>query len=312
MDWMQISVRTSHQAMDLVASIFDDLGANGVAMDDPAIVNDYIKANEWDYSDIPLKKDTDAVTVNAWLPKDFLLDERLKILRARLDKLSETIDTAPCEINMESVKEEDWANNWKKYFHTAKAGEKIVVKPSWEDYEKKDGEIVIELDPGCAFGTGTHPTTSMCIKFMEKYLKASMRLFDVGTGSGILAVCAAKLGLKDIQAADYDNVAVKVAQKNIEENNVTDKIECFQSNILHDFKGKADFICANIIADIIIRLFVQLPKRLNKNGILLASGIIDGRLEDIKKAAKKQHLKIIDMKREGGWAALLLKYEEDA
>ncbi|MDQ0204263.1 50S ribosomal protein L11 methyltransferase [Pectinatus haikarae] len=311
MDWMQISVRTSHEAMDLIASVFDDIGANGVAMEDPAIINDYINSKLWDYTDIPLQQNVEIVIVDAWLPKDELLDGRIKALNVRLEKLSKTVNTAPCEMTYSDIKEEDWANNWKKYFHPVKIGEKVVVKPSWEKYEKTENELVIELDPGCAFGTGTHPTTSMCVKFMEKYLQKDMKVFDVGTGSGILAVCAAKLGVEDIQAADYDNVAVKVASENIRKNNVSDKINCFQSDLLQNFQGKADFISANIIADIIIRLFDEISGKLDKKGILLASGIIEERLPDIKTAAKKHNMHIVDIKEKGGWAALIIKYREN-
>ncbi|TCS77815.1 50S ribosomal protein L11 methyltransferase [Pectinatus cerevisiiphilus] len=312
MDWLQISIRTSHEAMDLIASIFDDLGANGVAMEDPAIVNDYINSKLWDYTDIPVQKNTEVVVVNAWLPKDHLLDSRLKALNGRIEKLSQTVNTAPCETMFSDIKEEDWANSWKKYFHPSKIGKRIVVKPSWEEYTKKENEIVVELDPGCAFGTGTHPTTTMCIQFMEEYLKPQTRLFDVGTGSGILAICAAKLGVKNIQAADYDNVAVKVAKANIEENNVENVIKCFQSDLLKNFTGKADFISANIIADIVLRLFADLSKKLTKNGIFLASGIIKERLDDIKAAAAKHNMQIVDMKEKGGWVALIIKYREDS
>lgn len=308
MDWLQISVRTSHEAMDIIAAIFTDLGANGVSMDDPAVVNKYIKAKLWDYTDIPLQKNTQVVVVNAWLAKDNALAQKLKMLAQKLEKLSKSINTAPCETITHDVKEEDWANNWKKYFHPTKIGKKIMVKPSWENYQKIADEIIIELDPGCAFGTGTHATTSMCVKFLEEYLQPGMKLFDVGTGSGILAICAAKLGLKDIQAADYDTVAVKVAKENITENNMDNRIKCFQSDLLQNFTGKADFISANIIADIIIRLFKQLPNKLADDGILLASGIIEDRIADVKQAAQSANMYVEKLSQKDSWAAMIFRY----
>ncbi len=308
MDWAQISVRTSHEAMDVIAGIFTDLGANGVSMDDPAIINEYINSDLWDYTDIPLQKDTEVVTVNAWLPRDTELDGRLGELHERLKKLSLTLNTAPAEIMVGNIKDEDWANNWKKYFHPVKIGQRIVVKPSWENYLPQSGEIIVELDPGCAFGTGMHPTTSMCVNFMEQYLSPQMNLFDVGTGSGILAITAAKLGVKSVQAGDYDTVAVKTAKDNIA-NNQVDTIKCFQSDLLKRFLGKADFICANIIADIIIRLFDELPKKLATNGILLASGIIEDRLQDVETAALEHGLYISDMQKKAGWVALIIRFK---
>ncbi|WP_196592760.1 50S ribosomal protein L11 methyltransferase [Pectinatus sottacetonis] len=311
MDWMQISVRTSHEAMDIIAEIFGNLGANGTQIEDPAIINEYINSNLWDYTDIPLQKRTDVITVHAWLPCDSMLEKRIKMLNKQLEILSSRINTAPCETMTHKIKEEDWANNWKKYFHPSKIASKIVVKPSWEAYQPQKDELVVELDPGCAFGTGTHPTTSMCVKFMEKYLQPGAKLFDVGTGSGILAIAAARLGVKDIEAADYDNVAVKAARENIKKNDVMEIIKCFQSDLLKKFSGKADFISANIIADIIIRLFDELPDKLTKNGIFLASGIIKDRLNDIEKAAEEHKMYIVDKAEEGGWVALVLKFEAD-
>lgn len=309
MEWQQISFRTSHQAMDLVANIFDDLGANGVEIDDPAVVNGYIKEKLWDYTDIPLQKDTTVVTVTAWLPCDNVLAERLRRFEKRVAALSEEIDTKPAETLYRTIKEEDWANNWKQYFHPVKIGERIVIKPSWEAYAPQPTDLVIELDPGCAFGTGTHPTTSMCIRLLEKYLQKDMRFFDVGTGSGILAITAAFLGLHDIQAADYDLVAVRTAKENIAQNSQDGNISVCQSDLLANFTGKADFVAANIIADIILRLLPQLPAKLNPDGLFMASGIIEDRLPEIEAAAKAANFEKVQLCLEGGWAALVLRWQ---
>lgn len=310
-EWQQISFRTSHEAMDLIANIFYDLGASGVEVDDPAVVNGYIENKLWDYTDIPLKEDTAVVTVTAWLPCDELLKGRISTFEQRAAELVKSVDTRPAETIYSKIKQEDWANNWKQYFHPVKVGEKIVIKPSWEKYEAGAADLVIELDPGCAFGTGTHPTTSMCINLLEKYLKKEMRFFDVGTGSGILAISAAFLGLKDIQAADYDQVAVRTARENVAQNDQEDNIRCFQSDLLAQLEGKADFIAANIIADIILRLFGQLSQKLNPGGLFLASGIIDSRQEEIEAAARKNGFEIVEQRHAGGWAAIVFGRKED-
>lgn len=166
-------------------------------------------------------------------------------------------------------------------FSSGKIGDRIVVKPSWEEYTPVNDEIVIELDPGMAFGTGTHATTSMCIQLLEEYVKPGMKVFDVGTGSGILAIAAAKLGAGEIQAADYDPVAVEVAQENIAANNEDGHIAIFQSDLLKNMTGTADVIIANIIADIIIRMFDDVDTKLNPHGVILTSGIIADRIPEV-------------------------------
>ena len=232
MKWAEISIQTSHEATEAVAEIFHELGASGVLIEDPELVNTYIHSGAWDYTDIPLAEETEVVTVKAWLPTDEDLPSKLEQLRLHIDEMSQFLDKGSGVINCSEIQDEDWANNWKQFFHPERIGEKIVVKPSWEEYTPLDNDIVIELDPGMAFGTGTHATTSMCIQLLEEYVKPEMKVFDVGTGSGILAIAASKLGAKDIEAADYDNVAVDVARENIEKNHECENIKIFQSDLL--------------------------------------------------------------------------------
>lgn len=238
MKWAEISIQTSHEATEAVAEIFHELGASGVLIEDPELVNTYIHSGAWDYTDIPLAEETEVVTVKAWLPTDEDLPSKLEQLRLHIDEMSQFLDKGSGVINCSEIQDEDWANNWKQFFHPERIGEKIVVKPSWEEYTPLDNDIVIELDPGMAFGTGTHATTSMCIQLLEEYVKPEMKVFDVGTGSGILAIAASKLGAKDIEAADYDNVAVDVARENIEKNHECENIKIFQSDLLKNMNGK--------------------------------------------------------------------------
>lgn len=197
MKWCEISIQTSHEAVELIAEIFRDLGASGVVIEDPELVNDYITSGKWDYTDIPIAKETEVVVEKAYLPVNGELEGRIQTLQQEIKALeSRGVNTAPAVLTTAELQDEDWSDTWKQYFHTEKPGERVVIKPTWEEYAPKDDEVVIELDPGAAFGTGTHATTSMCIRQLEKLVKPGMTVFDVGTGSGILSIISAKLGAK--------------------------------------------------------------------------------------------------------------------
>ena len=187
-----------------------------------------------------------------------------------------------------------------------------MIQPSWETYTPKDGDIVIDLDPGAAFGTGTHPTTAMCLRALETLVRPGTSVFDVGTGSGVLAIAAAKLGAASVVAKDYDQTAVRVAQENVEKNNVADTVTTGVSDLLKDFEGKADLVIANIIADIVIRLMDELDAHLAAGGRLLASGIIDERAADVEVAVKAHGFVIEKAMHDKGWTALIIRRETEA
>ena len=307
MKWAEVSITTSHEATEFIAEIFHDLGASGVVIEDPELVNSYIRSGQWDYTDIPEAENTEVVTVKAYLPVDDELDEKLRSFEREVNALSShNVDKGPGAISCSEIQDEDWAENWKQYFHTEKVGDIIVIKPTWEDYEASPDDVVIELDPGEAFGTGTHPTTAMCIRELETLVKGGMTVFDVGTGSGILSIAAARLGAAKITAVDYDRTALKVAKENIEQNHVAAVITLGQSDILKQVEGKADLVIANIIADIIIRLFDELEAHLNPGGSLLASGIIADRIGDVTEAALAHGFTIDKVVETGGWAAMVI------
>jgi ribosomal protein L11 methyltransferase len=220
-------------------------------------------------------------------------------------------DLGTAKVSTNIRNDEDWVDNWKKYFHTDKVGKNLVIQPSWEEYEAQPDDIVLRLDPGAAFGTGTHPTTSMCLRALEELVKPDMTVFDVGTGSGVLAIAAAKLGAWKVVAADYDATAVKSAKFNSAENGTESIIEIKQSDLLKEFSGKAKLITANLIADLVIRLFDELDDHLEKGGRLLASGIILSREEDVVAAAKLHGLFIVQRHEEKEWLALEIIREED-
>ena len=310
MQWAEVSIQTTHEATDVVAEIYHDLGASGVVIEDPELLNNYIDAGQWDFSGIERAEDTSIVTVKAYLPVDEDLDDKLRTFELRIKDFKSMTDDdmekGPCTISWNTVRDEDWADNWKAYFHPEKVGGMLVIKPTWEDYEASPDDIVIELDPGSAFGTGTHPTTAMCLRELETLVKGGMRIFDVGTGSGVLSIAAAKLGATDVTAMDYDKVAVDVAAENIRQNGVEDVVKTGVSDILKSFDGKADLIVANIIADIIIMLFDELDEHLAEGGRLLASGIISERLADVTEACLAHGFVVDKVTEEKGWVAMTI------
>ena len=312
MKWCEISIQTSHEAVELIAEIFRDLGASGVVIEDPELVNDYITSGKWDYTDIPIAKETEVVVEKAYLPVNGELEGRIQTLQQEIKALeSRGVNTAPAVLTTAELQDEDWSDTWKQYFHTEKPGERVVIKPTWEEYEPQDDEVVIELDPGAAFGTGTHATTSMCIRQLEKLVKPGMTVFDVGTGSGILSIISAKLGATNIQAVDYDDSVLKIVEENLEQNNVQVIISVAQSDLMQNVHGKAELVIANIIADIIIRLFDQLDEHLEQGGTLLTSGIIEDRIEDVLSAAEAHGYGIVERMENKGWACITFKRKAD-
>ena len=313
MRWARISVVTTHEGADLIANILMELGAAGTEIDDPSLVNEYIDAGLWDYTDLPRAEDTETVTVRAYLPEDARLESSLLALAERIAALRHAGAVLGAgTISHSFVADEDWAETWKAYIHTEKIGERIVVRPTWEEYTPSADEIVIELDPGAAFGTGAHATTAMCLRWLEHLVSPGMRVYDVGCGSGILAVAAAKLGAGEVIAMDYDPVAVSVAEENIRQNNVHNVVAC-ESDLLSACGGAApaELITANIIADVIIRLFAQLDRHLAPGGTLLASGIIDDRIADVEHAAAQHGFTVLDMTCEKEWAAMIIRRTSD-
>ena len=308
MKWCEVSIQTSHEATEIIAEIFRDLGAGGVVIEDPELVNDYITSGRWAYTDIPPATETEVVTEKAYLVVNGELEGRLQTFKQEIKALGERgVNIAPAIITTAELQDEDWSDTWKQYFHTEKPGDRVVIKPTWEEYEAKEDEVVIELDPGAAFGTGTHATTSMCIKELETLVKPDDVVFDIGTGSGILSIISAKLGARDIQAVDYDDSVLKIVEENLEQNHVENIVSVAQSDLMQNVHGKANLVIANIIADIIIRLFPQLDEHLEPNGTLLTSGIIEDRIDDVINAGQENGFAVVKRKENKGWACITFK-----
>ena len=309
--WIEVSIQTTHEAAELTAEIMRAAGANnGVVIEDPVLINTLRNSGTWELCDIPEQGNTEVVTVTAYYPEDEELQPRLAQIEEEMAALEASIGTCRFgNTRFRTVSEQDWANEWKQYFHVTHIGETLVIKPTWEEYTAKAGEHIIEIDPGMAFGTGTHHTTCMCMERLEKVLRPGMEVFDVGTGSGILAIAAAKLGAETVKAVDIDATAVRVAAENIAANGLTEKINVKQGDLLQGTEGQADVIIANIIADIIIMLLEDVPGKLKNGGIFLASGIIEERQNDVAAAAAKAGLCVEAVDTKGDWVVMQMRKE---
>ena len=307
-DWIEVNVAVTHEAVEAVSDILTEAGSKGVAIEDPQLINELRTSGTWELCDIPEQQNTEIVNVSGYYADDDKLEERLAQIEAALQEVELRIGKYRFgNTRFRRVSEQDWANEWKQYFHVTHVGKSLVIKPSWEEYEPEAGEHVIEIDPGMAFGTGTHYTTNMMMERLERVLPKDAVVFDVGTGSGILAIAAALCGAKEVKAVDIDGVAVRVARENVAENHLIDKIEVREGDLLHGTEGQADVIIANIIADIIIMLLPDIPVKLKADGIFLASGIIEERMADVAAEAERQGMQVDAVDRRGGWVVMQMR-----
>lgn len=310
--WVEITVITTSEAVEAVSAIFYDAGAAGVAIEDPRdVINSNTSPRDWDYiDDRLLPEDTGEVKVKGYLPSGDSMNNVVESIKKAVDMLDEYgLDKGRAAVLVKEVKEEDWANSWKEYYKPFKIGENIIVKPSWEDYDVKPGDVVLELDPGMAFGTGTHETTRMCIELLEKYMLKGSDVFDIGCGSGILSIAASKLGAGKVTGVDIDEVAVKASMENINISRV-DNVEVIHGNLLDVIKDRADIIVANIIADVIVKVCEVIPGFLKPRGVFISSGIIKDKAEDVKMALKNNGFNIIEVREMGEWVAIAAAVKE--
>ncbi|MDI3310595.1 MAG: 50S ribosomal protein L11 methyltransferase [Thermoanaerobacterium sp.] len=304
MKWLEVKVTTSVEAEEAITNIMHEVGAGGVVIEDPNDLKMLNDSNEWDYVDPDMIVNSDKVVISAYFPLTPNTIDKLSIIKDRIIGLKEyNLDIGNFTFETTEVDDEDWANSWKKYYKTFKIGKRVVIKPSWEDYKPEENEIVVELDPGMAFGTGSHETTKMCIEFLEDNVKSGDTVFDVGCGTGILSIVSSKLGAKKVFAVDVDEVALKVASTNVKLNKL-DNIEVLKSDLLKELNGEADLIVANIIADIIIKATFDIHEKLKENGLFISSGIIKDRKDDVLNAIS-EYFDIIEIKEDGEWVAIL-------
>ena len=307
--WIEVRVITKSEALEPVSGIFYSLDCKGVAIEDPEdILGREQGPLTWDFADINVLEHKGKVAVvKAYFAEEDNIEEILGYVNEKLVELKEMgIDLGEAKVEHEKMYEEDWANTWKQYYKPSKVGEKIVVKPIWEEYEEKEGELVVNLDPGMAFGTGTHETTRMCIQALEKYVKEESTVFDVGCGSGILAIAAAKLGAKLAVGVDLDPVAVESSIENVGYNNLNN-IEILHGNLVEVIDGKADIVVANILAEIICILTDDVKRVMKDGGVFITSGIIHDRVDMVCEKLEATGFEVMEKNRDGEWNCIVAK-----
>jgi ribosomal protein L11 methyltransferase len=305
--WVEVKVITKSEAIEPVSGIFYGLDVKGVAIEDP---NDILTREQgplsWDFADLNiLEYGGKAAVVKGYFSEEDDIDNLVKYINDKIEDLKSIgIDIGEGTVKAQIVKEEDWANNWKKYYKPTQIGNNIVIKPIWEEYTPSKDEIIVELDPGMAFGTGTHETTRMCVLALDKYITPDTTVFDIGTGSGILAITAAKLKAKKVIGVDLDPVAVDSAKENVSFNHLNN-IEIFEGNLMEVVKGKADIIVANIIAEIIVILVDDVKNSLLPGGYFISSGIIRDRKDMVVDKLEKEGFTIKEINEDGEWICIV-------
>lgn len=287
MKWSEFSIHTANEAVDAISNILHEAGASGVVIEDSF---DLGKTREQEFGEIyaldPVDFPVNGVIVKAYLPVNSFLGETMEDIKLAINNLASfDIDLGENKVTTCEIDEEDWSTTWKQYYHPVKISNRFTIVPTWEEYVPVESdELIIELDPGMAFGTGTHPTTVMSLQALEKHVNDAVNVIDVGTGSGVLAIGAALLGAKHVHALDLDEVAVKAAIENVELNKVANSITVVQGDLLDTVKEPAEVVVANILAEIILTFVDDAYTIVKPGGIYITSGIIDGRKEDVKNA----------------------------
>ena len=302
-NWTEIKIQVPAAQADLAGDIANMVVPYGIYMEDYSHLEE--EAMEIAHIDLIdeelLQKDRDHAVVHVYISPEENPAEAVSYLEERYNALG--IDHT---ITLDSCVKEDWINNWKKYFHPIPVGEKLLIRPLWEEACDPQGRVVLDLEPGLAFGTGTHETTRLCLELLEKYLVPGCDFLDMGCGSGILAVAALLLGAKSAVGVDIDPLAVKTAVENANTNKVGERFTGICGNLAEKVTGKFQVVAANIVADIVILLSKDAPRFLEKDSVYLVSGIIDTREQDVLDAIG-DIFQVLERREEKGWVAMALK-----
>ena len=306
MKWIKVKVDYFSDSLEKtkakLVNMFNEIGINQIE------VIDYFSENKLDYNDnFSIKNDV-------WSIIGYIVDNRfantkLNIIFNNLKEFMESENEFIYEIFTAKCNDEDWQDEWKKYFHTVNITDNIVIKPSWDEYEPSDNEIVVEIDPGLAFGTGTHETTSLCVEFLEKYAQNKKKLLDIGCGSGILMLIGKKLGVEKVVGIDIDEKVNDVVLENFSKNGINENFQVIIGNLVDDVNEKYDLVVSNILVDVLEKLLEDIEKILEKDATVIFSGILNEKEEAFLKKAKNYNLKQIDRKEKNNWVSLVFKYE---
>lgn len=314
MNWSELCIHTTNEAIEPISNILHEAGASGVVIEDKA---DLLKIRENVFGEIydlnPDDYPEEGVVLKAYLPMNSFLGETVDQIKQTINQLiAYDIDLGLNTISISEVNEEQWATAWKKYYKPVKISNHITITPTWEDYKPvRENELIIELDPGMAFGTGTHPTTVLSIQAIEQFLSEGDTVIDVGTGSGVLSIAAAKLGASHIDAFDLDEVAVNSARINTKLNKVHDQVTIKQNNLLEGVNKAVDLVVANILAEIILLFEKAAYRALKPGGYFITSGIIMQKKEAVKQALIDAGFHIVEINQMEDWIAIVAQKPEN-
>ncbi len=304
MDWTEITINVPLGYIEIAEAIANMTVPYGIYIEDYSD----LEQNAWDIAHIDLidedliAKDRDNAIIHIYISECDNALESIEFLKERFKAAA-----IPFVIGSVGVNDSDWNENWKKYFHPIEVGKKLAVVPSWEKYENVDNRTVLSIDPGAAFGTGTHATTSLCLNIMQDYITEDTDMLDIGCGSGILAIASVLLGAKKAVGVDIDAQSVKTAKENSEINKIAEKTTFFEGDLAEKVEGKYNLVCANIVADVIIKLLPDAVRFLSNDGVLIVSGIIDIRKDDVLEVVAKCGFKVIREEYKENWCAFVLK-----
>jgi len=323
MKYIQADIHVNREGIEPVLTALMNVDIMDTVVEDPADIADLLDKDqdwEWDYVDdsvIEMQNAEPKVTV--YMEDDEEGRRRLAALQGAVEELKkeaaagaygENVDLGPLTVDVYVEDDSEWKDNWKEFFKPKKVGKRIVVKPTWYDYEKEEGDLVIEIDPGMAFGTGTHETTSLCLRLMEDYMQDGDKVLDVGCGSGILAIAGALLGSPEVLGVEIDPVAVEIAQENLELNGVTDVARAQYGDLTKGIDFKAEIVVANLMADLVMMLSADVAKHILPGGKYISSGILVEKRDQVAAVIRDCGFDIVEIREDGMWCAIVATPKE--